>query len=106
MVSIPAGIYAAIYPKNWLSRIVMAFSTIGVAIPVFLTAIAFIYFFSVELNWLPSYGRGETVKARDYRDLSVRAGRHTSGAQHEAQSGSNVIPAAWEAGAVGAHART
>ncbi len=61
IVSIPAGIYSAIYPKSWLSRIIMAASTIGVAMPVFLTAIALIYFFGVELNWLPSYGRGETV---------------------------------------------
>jgi peptide/nickel transport system permease protein len=61
VISIPAGIYSAIYPKNWLSRIIMALSTVGVAIPVFLTAIALIYFFGVELNWLPSYGRGETV---------------------------------------------
>ncbi len=61
-ISIPVGIYAAIYPRNWLSRIAMAASTIGVAIPVFLTAIALIYLFAVELNWLPSYGRGETVK--------------------------------------------
>jgi peptide/nickel transport system permease protein len=62
VTSIPLGIYAAIYPKRWLSRFAMAFSTIGVAIPVFLTAIALIYLFGVELNWLPSYGRGETVK--------------------------------------------
>jgi len=62
VVSIPAGIYSAIYPKKWFSRIVMAVSTIGVAVPVFLTAIALIYLFGVELNWLPSYGRGETVK--------------------------------------------
>ncbi len=61
IVSIPAGIYSAIYPKSWFSRIIMAFSTVGVAIPVFLTAIALIYLFAVELNWLPSYGRGETV---------------------------------------------
>ncbi len=61
-ISIPAGIYAAIYPKNWFSRIAMAASTVGVAMPVFLTAIALIYLFAVELNWLPSYGRGETVK--------------------------------------------
>ena len=61
VVSIPAVIYSAIYPKSWLSRIIMAASTIGVAMPVFLTAIALIYFFGVELNWLPSYGRGDTV---------------------------------------------
>jgi peptide/nickel transport system permease protein len=61
MVSIPVGIYCAIYPKRLLSRVAMAFSTVGVAIPVFLTAIALIYLFGVELNWLPSFGRGETV---------------------------------------------
>jgi len=60
-ISIPAGIYSAINPRSWFSRFVMAISTIGVAIPVFLTAIALIYLFAVELNWLPSYGRGETV---------------------------------------------
>jgi peptide/nickel transport system permease protein len=61
VISIPAGIFSAIYPRSWLSRIIMAISTIGVAMPVFLTAIVLIYFFGVELNWLPSYGRGETV---------------------------------------------
>lgn len=61
IISIPAGIYCAIFPKRLLSRFAMAFSTIGVAIPVFLTAIALIYLFAVELNWLPSFGRGETV---------------------------------------------
>ncbi|MCP4624598.1 MAG: ABC transporter permease [bacterium] len=61
VISIPAGIYSAIYPRSWLSRIIMAISTIGVAMPVFLTAIVLIYIFGVELNWLPSYGRGETV---------------------------------------------
>ena len=61
IVSIPSGIYCAIYPKRLFSRFAMAFSTVGVAIPVFLTAIALIYLFGVELNWLPSFGRGETV---------------------------------------------
>jgi peptide/nickel transport system permease protein len=61
VISIPAGIFSAIYPKSWISRVIMAVSTIGVAMPVFLTAIALIYLFGVELNWLPSYGRGETV---------------------------------------------
>lgn len=60
-VSLPIGIYTAIRPKNWFSRFTMAFSTLGVSIPVFLTAIVLIYIFSVELNWMPSYGRGQTV---------------------------------------------
>jgi peptide/nickel transport system permease protein len=61
IISVPTGIYCAIYPKRLFSRFAMAFSTVGVAIPVFLTAIALIYLFGVELNWLPSFGRGETV---------------------------------------------
>ena len=40
----------------------MGTSILGVSMPVFLTAILLIYIFSVELGWLPSFGRGETVK--------------------------------------------
>jgi peptide/nickel transport system permease protein len=60
-LSLPIGIYTAIYPQSWISRFTMAFSTLGVSVPVFLTAIVLIYIFSVELSWLPSFGRGETV---------------------------------------------
>ncbi len=60
-LSIPIGIYCAIKPKNFFSRLSMGLSIVGVSIPVFLTAIMLIYLFSVELNWLPSYGRGELI---------------------------------------------
>ncbi len=60
-VSLPVGVYTAIRPNNWFSKFTMAFSTLGVSIPVFLTAIMLIFVFSVELGWMPSYGRGETV---------------------------------------------
>jgi peptide/nickel transport system permease protein len=60
-ISLPIGIYTAIRPNNWFSKFTMGVSTLGVSIPVFLTAILLIYLFSVELNWLPSYGRGATV---------------------------------------------
>ncbi len=61
IVSLPLGIYCALKPRNWFSRFAMGVSTVGVSVPVFLSAIALIYLFAVELNWLPSYGRGETV---------------------------------------------
>lgn len=60
-VSVPAGIYSAINPRRWFSRAIMGWSIVGVSIPVFLTAILLIYIFSVELQWLPSYGRGQTL---------------------------------------------
>jgi len=60
-ISVPAGIFASIRPRNWFSRVMMSTSIIGVSIPVFLTAILLIYIFSVSFHWLPSYGRGDTV---------------------------------------------
>ena len=62
LLSVPIGIYAAVYPRSWLSRTAMGASIIGVSIPVFLTAILLIYIFSVGLGWLPSYGRGTLVQ--------------------------------------------
>ncbi|MBU2646176.1 ABC transporter permease [bacterium] len=61
LVSLPVGVYTAIYPQRLFSKITMGISTVGVSFPVFLTAIALIYVFAVELHWLPSYGRGATV---------------------------------------------
>ena len=61
ILSIPMGIYSAIYPRRLLSRLIMGLSTIGVSVPIFLIAILLIYVFAIELSWLPSYGRGQTV---------------------------------------------
>ncbi|MEI6897285.1 MAG: ABC transporter permease [Psychromonas sp.] len=61
MLSLPLGVYSAIHPKSIWTKVIMTFSSLGISIPVFLTAIILMYIFSIELNWLPSYGRGETV---------------------------------------------
>lgn len=61
LLSVPAGIYCAIRPKAITARAVMAMSILGISVPVFLTAIFGIYVFSVNLGWLPSFGRGDTV---------------------------------------------
>ncbi len=60
--SVPIGIFCAVRPRHWLARLFMGLSIVGVSIPVFLTAILLIYIFAVELNWLPSFGRGDTVE--------------------------------------------
>ena len=54
--SVPIGIYAAIRPEAWLSRFFMGISTVGISIPVFLTAIVLIQLFSigVTVDWFPS----------------------------------------------------
>jgi peptide/nickel transport system permease protein len=40
----------------------MSLSLVGVSLPTFLIGILLIYVFSVQLGWLPSFGRGETVQ--------------------------------------------
>ena len=70
-LSVPIGIYAAVRPNSWLSRFFMGASIVGVSIPVFLTAIVLIYIFAVELHWLPSYGRGETVMLWGFWDSGM-----------------------------------
>ncbi len=61
LVSLPAGIYCAVRPRTILAKAVLAISVLGVSVPVFLTGILLITLFSVELGWLPAFGRGETV---------------------------------------------
>ena len=61
LFSIPIGIYCAINPRSWFTKLMMGISIIGISVPVFLTAIMLIYLFAITLGWLPSFGRGETV---------------------------------------------
>ena len=61
-VGIPMGVYAGIRRNSWLAQTMQVVSLVGVSIPSFLTGIILILIFSVELNWLPAYGRGDVVK--------------------------------------------
>ncbi|WP_282078651.1 ABC transporter permease [Epibacterium ulvae] len=65
-LSVPLGVYTAIKPNSVASRIIMGASIIGISVPVFLTAILMIFVFSVELRWLPSFGRGDIVPVWGY----------------------------------------
>jgi peptide/nickel transport system permease protein len=58
---IPMGVYTALRPKSWLSHVLLALSLAGVSLPTFLIGILLILVFSVQLGWLPSFGRGDTV---------------------------------------------
>lgn len=55
------GVYTALRRGNWLSGSIMTISLIGVSLPTFLIGVLLIWVFAVELQWLPSFGRGETV---------------------------------------------
>ena len=62
VIGVVLGVYTAIRKDGWLSRSIMTVSLVGVSLPTFLIGIGLIYLFAVELRWLPSFGRGETVK--------------------------------------------
>jgi len=62
VVGIALGVYAAINRRGLIANSVMVLSLIGVSLPTFLIGIGLIYLFAVELRWLPSFGRGDTVR--------------------------------------------
>lgn len=56
------GVFTAIRRNGFTANFIMTTSLIGVSLPTFLIGILLIYVFAVELGWLPSFGRGDTVK--------------------------------------------
>src|SRR6056297_4334097 len=58
---IALGIFTAIRRRGISANVIMTLSLIGVSLPTFLIGILLIYVFSVELGWLPSFGRGDVV---------------------------------------------
>ena len=61
-VGILMGVYCALRRDTWLAKVFLAISLIGISLPTFLIGILLIFLFSVTLGWLPSFGRGDTVR--------------------------------------------
>jgi len=55
------GVFTAIRRNGIGSNVIMTLSLVGVSLPTFLIGILLIWVFSVELDMLPSFGRGDTV---------------------------------------------
>src|SRR5262245_2233860 len=69
-LAIPMGAIAAWKARSAVDRIVMGFSVLGFAVPVFLIGYLLIYVFAIQLRWLPvqgyrplSQGLGETLRS-------------------------------------------
>jgi peptide/nickel transport system permease protein len=56
------GVYSGLKRDSILAKVLQAVSLIGISLPTFLIGILLIYLFAVTLGWLPSYGRGDTVR--------------------------------------------
>lgn len=65
LFGIALGVFTAIRRDGVAANIIMATSLIGVSLPTFLIGILLIYLFSVELGWLPSFGRGDVTRIGD-----------------------------------------
>ena len=61
LVGIPAGVYAALQRGSFGAQLLLTASLVGVSLPSFLIGILLILVFAVQLGWLPSFGRGDTV---------------------------------------------
>jgi len=61
LAAIPMGVYTGLHRDSALSRFFQIVSLVGISVPTFVTGILLILVFSVILNWLPSFGRGEVV---------------------------------------------
>ena len=61
------GVYTGIHRFGWISRIMMTVSLIGISLPTFLIGILLIFIFAVQLQLLPSFGRGEVVELGNWK---------------------------------------
>lgn len=75
---IPMGVFAALRRGSFGSQLMMTLSLLGVSLPTFLIGILLILIFSVMLNWLPSFGRGEVTAIGGWTTgvLSLDGWRH------------------------------
>ncbi|MEH0166879.1 ABC transporter permease [Roseateles microcysteis] len=60
-LGIPLGVYAALRRGRFASQLLMMLSLLGVSLPTFFIGNLLILVFAVQLQWLPSFGRGEVV---------------------------------------------
>lgn len=60
-VGIPMGVYTALRRDSWLSKVFLTVSLIGISLPPFLIGILLIFIFAVNLQILPSFGRGAVI---------------------------------------------
>jgi peptide/nickel transport system permease protein len=56
VIGVPSGLIAGAYRGSWWDRTLMFVALLGVCIPGFWLSLNFIYFFAVQLRWLPAGG--------------------------------------------------
>ncbi|MCG8638558.1 MAG: ABC transporter permease [Desulfobacterales bacterium] len=67
VAGVSLGVIVSIKPNGILSRFIMAGSLGGISVPTFLMGILWVMLFAVYLEWLPPFGRGDTVQIGFWR---------------------------------------
>jgi len=62
VLGLPLGLWAGLKPDSVAAKTIMAGSILGFSLPTFWVGLMLIMVFSVQLGWLPSTGRGQTVE--------------------------------------------
>lgn len=78
ILGVGLGVVVSVWPSGVVSRAIMAGSIFGISIPTFLIGILLVMVFSVYLEVLPSFGRGETVQIGFWRTglLTIDGWKH------------------------------
>jgi peptide/nickel transport system permease protein len=78
ILGVGLGVVVSVWPTGWVARAIMAGSILGISIPTFLIGILLVMAFSVYMEVLPSFGRGETVQIGFWRTglLTVDGWKH------------------------------
>ena len=87
LIGVPLGVYAGYKADKWQGRAIMTGSIFGFSLPNFWVGMLLILVFAVELRWLPSTGRGDTVEV-----LGVRLSIFAPGGLHVMFMGLNGDP--------------
>ena len=62
LLGIPLGLWAGLRRDAFAGKAIMGFSILGFSLPTFWVGLMLIMLFSVQLGWLPSSGRGQTLE--------------------------------------------
>jgi len=60
-IGVPLGLVAGYWARSSLSRWISSLAVLGISVPTFWIGLVLIIVFSLELHWVPTGGRGQTV---------------------------------------------
>ncbi|MFO7264707.1 MAG: ABC transporter permease [Bacillota bacterium] len=58
VIGVSTGILSAVRPNSWIDAVSTFIALVGISMPVFWLGLMLMYFFSYELGWFPTAGRG------------------------------------------------